>query len=101
MAEVLTHVSVALALVTGTAAGVLSVLSWRIFRRSPFGRAVAVLTVFMSLYIFYHGVILAIHPEPWFAKLIEHAAYTGLVVFIAMMIRLQRRFRRLAARGES
>lgn len=101
MSEVLAHVSVALALVTGTAAGVLSLLSWEIFRRSPFGRAVAVLSIFMSLYIFYHGVVLVLHPEPLIAKLIENAAYTGLVIFIAMMIRLQRRFRRQAARGES
>lgn len=101
MAAILAHVSVALALVTGTAAGVLSLLSWEIFRHSPFGRAVAVLSVFMSIYIIYHGVVLVLHPEPLIAKLLENAAYTGLVVFIAMMIRVQRRFRRQATRGDT
>lgn len=91
--------SVAFAIVTGTGAGLLSVLAWKIFRSSPVGRAILALSMVMSVFILYHVLLLGLQSYPMFVKVIESAAYTGVVLFIAAMVLSQRRLRRRAEEG--
>lgn len=95
--DILFHVSVTVAMVFGTAAGVLAVLTWDIFRTSPFGRALALLTVAMATFTLYHGALLVVHGEPLVVRAIESLSFTGLAVFIALVIRLQYRLNRQIA----
>lgn len=93
MAAIVT-VGVIFALVTGTAAGLLSLLTWEILRHSPFGRAVFVLSLAMVAFILYHAVVLAIPDTPGVARLFKSVTFTGMTVFIGMMVLVQHRIRR-------
>ncbi|MFB6130542.1 MAG: hypothetical protein ABEJ28_06950 [Salinigranum sp.] len=92
--------SVAFAIVTGTGAGLLSILSWELFRRSPLGRAIFVLSSTMSVFILYHVLLLGLQAQPSLLRVIESVAYTGVFVFVAAMVLSQRRLRRHAEEGE-
>lgn len=85
--------SVTFALVTGTAAGVLGLLSWEVFHRSAFGRVILVLTVLLWVFTLYHALLL-VYTEPVPAiELLRSVLYTGVAVFIALMLRMQLRVR--------
>jgi len=88
--------SVAFAIVTGTGAGLLSLLSWEIFRQSPLGRSILVLSSTMSVFIIYHVLLLGLQTNPLALQVIESVAYTGVVVFIWAMVLSQHRLRRRA-----
>lgn len=83
--------SVLFALVTGTAAGMLSLLTWEILRRSPFGRAVFVLSLAMVGFTLYHVVVIVFPDTPGIAHLFKSVTFTGVTVFIGMMVLIQRR----------
>lgn len=91
--------SIGFAIVTGTGAGLLSLLSWGMFRRSPLGRAILVLSTTMSTFILYHVLVLGLPNHPFFLRLLESLAYTGVAVFVLLMVLSQRRLRRQAERG--
>lgn len=91
--SVLYSLTVAFSLVAGSAAGLLSLLTWETLRRSPFGRAVIVLSGVMVLFIVYHVVLLVTPSTPAFAVLFESALFTGVAVFIWMLVWSQRRLR--------
>jgi hypothetical protein len=86
------HVTVTFALVTGTAAGVLSLLTWEVFRRSVFGRVIFVFSVVMSLFIIYHVLLLVLGESNGFLAVLDSVLYTGLVAFIIMVIHVERQF---------
>lgn len=92
--------SVAFAIVTGSGAGMLSLLSWEIFRRSPLGRSILVLSSTMSVFIVYHVLLLGLQTDPVLLKIIESVAYTGVVGFIGAMVLSQHRLRRRATGDE-
>ena len=50
----------------------------------------------MSLLILYHVLLLVFQAEPFVAELVRSVAYTGLVVFILLMIRVQYRLHVMA-----
>lgn len=86
--------SVTLALVTGVAAGVLALLSWEIFRASPFGRALFTLTIVMSVFTLYHALLLVFQTGGLFStKLVESAIYTGMALVVGSAIWSQYRLR--------
>ncbi len=81
--------SVTFALVTGTGAGVLGLLSWEVFSRSTFGRVVLALTAMLWLFAFYHAFLL-IYQEPIpELQLLRTGVYAGIAVFIALTLRMQ------------
>lgn len=88
-----TELGIALALIGGTGAGVLSLLSWEVFRQSPFGKAVFALTVMMSAFVIYYTVVSAIQTDLLVVEILQSLIYTVLVVVIALMIDAQRRIR--------
>jgi len=92
--------TIVLSLVSGTAAGLLSLLTWEILRRSPLGRAVFVLSIVLVIFTLYHVIVL-VSPIPTLVeKLFKSAMFTGATVFIWTMVWIQRRMRRSAA-GEA
>lgn len=101
MTDTLLHaLSVPFALVAGTGAGVLAVLSWQIFRESPFGTMLGVLSVATAAITVYHVVLLAVGPESLAPRLLRSGAYTIVAVFVAVAIRGHRRLARTDPAGD-
>lgn len=94
--DTLFDLSVSYAIATGTAAGILSVFSWEIFRRSPLGRAIFVLSASLSMFVLYHVLLLGFQSDPTFLRVIESAAYTFVAAFVGVMVLSQRRLRKNA-----
>lgn len=78
--------TVVFSLVTGTAAGLLSLLTWEILHRSPLGRALVVLSAMLVIFIVYHGIVLVSPEPPLIAKLFESAMFAGATGFIWVMV---------------
>ena len=93
VSEVVYNLTVAFSLAAGSAAGLLSLLTWESLRGSPFGRAVFVLSLVMVLFIAYHVLLLVTPGTPFYAGAFKSALFTGVAVFIWMLIWSQRRLR--------
>lgn len=91
--------SLVLSLVTGTAALTLCLLTLDILRRSAVGRSVVVLTVVMGLFNIYHGVVLLVPESILVTSIVKSVTLTGVVLFIGMSIRIQRRVERTGSVG--
>lgn len=95
MTDTLLHaLSVPFAIVAGTGAGILAVLTWEIFRESPFGTVVSLVSIVMSLATVYHVVLVAVGPESLLLQGLRSGAYTGIAVFILFAIRGHRQLQR-------
>lgn len=92
--------SVPFATVAGTAAGILALLSWEIFRESPFGRVIALVTVVMSVITIYHVVLLALGSETFFLRVLRSVVNTVIAVFVLLAVRSHRRLQRTEPRTE-
>lgn len=92
--------TVAFSLATGSAAGLLSLLTWETLRRSPFGRAVFVLSLVMVLFIVYHVLLLVSPTTSVFAVAFKSAMFTGVTVFIWMLVWSQRRLQARPGTGQ-
>ena len=93
VSEALFELTVAFSLAAGSAAGLLSVLTWEALRRSPFGRAVFVLSLVLVLFTAYHGVVLVAPPAPGLLAAVKSAMFSGVAVFIWLLVWSQRRLR--------
>lgn len=94
MPEGTLHVlTVAFSLISGTAAGLLALLTWETLQRSPFGRAVFVLSLVMVVFILYHVLLLVFPSVPLLVKAFKSVMFTGVTVFIWLLIWSQHRFR--------
>lgn len=91
--DVLYTLTIAFSLVSGTAAGLLSLLTWETLRRSPFGRAVFVLSVVMGLFTLYHVSVLVFAEPPLVVRTVKSVLFTGVAAFIWLMIWSQYRVR--------
>ena len=98
--DVVYNLTVAFSLATGSAAGLLSLLTWETLRRSPVGRAGFVLSVVMVLFIVYHVLLLVSPAPPAFAVVFKSALFTGVALFIWMLVWSQRRLQALPEGGE-
>lgn len=85
--------SVLFSLVMGTGAGILSLLFLEVLRRSPFGRAVLVLTLAMVAFVVYHATVLISPGSQVVAEAVRSATYTGVAVFVWVMVWSQYRLR--------
>lgn len=92
--------TVTFSLVTGTAAGILSLLTWETLRRSPFGRAVFVLSLVMVVFILYHTFLLVFPTPPLILHAFKSITFTGVAIFIWMLIWSQRRIQAAPVVGE-
>lgn len=82
-----------LALVVGTVAATMSVLTWDIFRTSTFGTAIIGVAVAFSVFTLHHVFIISIEPRPAETRMYQALLNTAILMFIVMMIRHDRRLR--------
>ena len=95
MTDSLLHaLSLPFATVAGTAAGILALLSWEIFRESPFGTVIALVTAIMSVITVYHVVLLATGSETFLLRVLRSAVNTVIAVFVLLAVRSHRRLQR-------
>lgn len=87
------NLTVAFSLATGSAAGLLALLTWEALRKSPFGRAVFVLSLVMVLFIVYHVVVLVSPGLSSFARLFRSVLFTGTAIIVWMLVWSQHRLR--------
>ena len=93
VSETLYNLTVVVSLAAGSAAGLLSLLTWESLRRSPFGRAVSVLSLVLVVFIAYHVVLLVWPSAPGIVAAFKAAMFTGLAVFIWLLVWSQHRLR--------
>jgi Na+-transporting NADH:ubiquinone oxidoreductase subunit NqrE len=74
------------ALVSGTAAGLLSLLFWRVLRESPFGTVIALLSGTMSAMIVYHVILFLVEPNTLLLDTLRSALYTVIAIFLWLVI---------------
>lgn len=91
--EALFTVTVIISLITGTAAVILSFLTLEILRRSPFGRAVFVLSIALASFVFYHATLIVWPGPDTFAEIIKSVMYSAVAVFVWIMVWNQYRIR--------
>lgn len=88
------NLSVTFALVAGTGAGLLALLTWEIFRFSPFGRALFTLTIVMAVFTLYHAALLVLGTDAMLVTdVFQSVIFTGMAAFIGMVIWSQRHLR--------
>ncbi|QLG62113.1 hypothetical protein [Halorarum salinum] len=98
MTDTLLHaLSVPFALVAGTGAGVLAVLSWRLLRGSPLGTVMGVASAAMAVITAHHAVLLVMGPDTLVTELFGSGTYTAVAVLVAVAIRGHRRRERADA----
>lgn len=91
--ETLYDITVAFSLIAGSAAGLLSLLTWEVLRRSPFGRAIFMLSFVMVLFILYHVLLLISPTPPAYIGVFKSVLFTGVTLFIWMLVWSQYRLR--------
>ena len=89
------------AIIAGTGAGVFALLSWGIFRDSPFGTAIALLSVGMVALTMYHTMLLVVEPASPVLDVLRSAANTIVAIFVGLLILRHRQFRRERSGGET
>ncbi len=74
------------ALMLGTAALLLSLLTWEVFRESPLGRGIFILSFLMSAFILYHATLVVLDGVPIGIAAVESLLYTGFAVIVWWMV---------------
>ena len=74
------------AIIGGTGAGLLALLFWRAFPKSPFGSVIALLSAMMSGMTVYHVVLFVLGPDTLLLNVLRSASYTILVIFLWLVI---------------
>jgi hypothetical protein len=87
------------ALVVGSVAGTMAVLTWDIFRESTFGTAIIGVAVAFSIFTLHHVFLLSVEPRPAEFRSYQALLNTVVVIFVGLMIRHRNRLR--AATEES
>lgn len=88
--ESLVTFTATLSLALGAVAGVLALLTYEVFRRSPYGRAVFVLLAVFAVFVLYHSVILLYPRQSILAKVFESVMMTGVALFVWILVWQQR-----------
>lgn len=86
--------TVAFALITGTSAGLLSLLSLEILRQSPLGRVMFLFSIAMALFIFYHILVLIVPASTGLTHLVPSVMYTIVAAAIWLIALIERRILR-------
>lgn len=89
--------SVLFSLVAGAAASILSLLTLEVLRRSPFGRAVFMLSLVMVIFVVYHAAVLLTPERGVLAEAVKSVMFTGIAGFVWLTVWSQYRMRRRAA----
>lgn len=93
--------SVPFAIIAGTGAGVFALLSWGVFRDSPFGMSIALLSVGMVAMTIYHTMLLVVEPESPVLHVLRSAVNTTIAIFVGLLILRHRQLQRDRWGGET
>lgn len=91
--------SVIFAIMSGTGAGILALLFWRILRESPFGTVIGLLSVTLTATIAYHVVLFVAAPDAVFLDTLRSALYTIVAIFLWLVIATHRQIKDTAVTG--
>lgn len=83
MDVILYRMSIPFAIVTGTGAGILAVLSWTVLRDSPFGTTLKLVALVMSVVTAYHGGLLVVGSE---TLLLQSLLVLGYVLVLVALV---------------
>lgn len=75
------------ALIVGSVAGTMAVLTWDIFRESTFGTAIFVLIAVFSIFTLHHVFLLSVEPQPAEFRSYQALLNTAVVIFVGLVIR--------------
>lgn len=89
------------AIIAGTSAGAFALLSWGIFRDSPFGTAIALLSLVMVVLTIYHTMLLVTGPESIVLHVLRSTANTIVAIFLCLLILRHHQLRRDRPIGET
>lgn len=92
-------VTLLFSIITGTAASILSLLTLEILVRSPFGRAVFVLSLVLALFVLYHVALVLLPGQLMLEHSIKSVTYTGVAAFVWLMVWSQHRLRQESGEG--
>lgn len=87
------------AIMSGTGAGLLALLFWRVLRETPFGTVIALLSVTMTATIVYHVILFVIEPNTVFLDIIRSALYTIVAIFLWLVIATHQQIKNSAVEG--
>jgi|GEM_PF-1121644 len=82
--------TIGFAIVAGTGAGIMTLLTWTIFKETTFGRALFSLCLLLSVFTVYHVGLLVFTLRSTDADTLESGMYALLVVFVIFMVHHQR-----------
>ena len=99
MDHALFYLSIPFAIITGTGAGLLTLLSWRTFRESPFGIVIGLLAIVMSAATIYHTILLTVGAESTVLRAFRAGIYTILTLTIWIVIFQNKTIQNRATRG--
>lgn len=91
--------SVIFAIISGTGAGILSLLFWRILSDSPFGTVIALLLFAMTAAIAYHVVLFIVEPDTLLLDTVRSALYTIVAIFLWLVIATHQQIKSSAVEG--
>lgn len=91
--------SILFAIIAGTGAGILALLFWGLLRESPFGTIVVLLSVTMSVMVFYHVILFVARPESLFLNTLRSALYTIIAIFLWLVIATHQQIHHSASGG--
>lgn len=91
--------SILFAIISGTGAGILSIIVWDGLRKSPFGTILVLLSVLMSGMITYHIVLFVIESNSLFLNTLRSALYTILAIFLWLVIATHEQLQNDASEG--
>lgn len=83
-------ISIPFAVATASGAGLLSLLSWRVFRDAALGRIVGALALIMGVTTVYH-VLLIGFPDSTMVALLGGGKYLAVALILGFALKLQRR----------
>lgn len=87
------------AIMSGTGAGLLALLFWRVLRESPFGTVIGLLSVTLTATIAYHVILFVVAPDTVFFDTIRSALYTIVAIFLWLVIATHQQIKNRAVVG--
>lgn len=91
--------SVVFAIISGTGAGLLALLLWKVLRESPLGTVIALLTGAMSAMILYHVFLFVVDPDALLAETLRSSLYTIIAIFLWLVIATHQQIKQTAIEG--
>ncbi|MDS0474604.1 hypothetical protein [Natrinema sp. 1APR25-10V2] len=91
--SVVQMLSIPFVIIASTGAGIFALLLWSIFRNSPFGTAVALLSLGLVVLAVYHVMLFATDLDPMALHVLRSGANTVIAIFLGLLALRHRQLR--------